>query len=67
MNPMNNGAVAEERQPSWQLDDDPALWATTRRQTPCQCPEMRNGRRGRLPGGLTTGPRTAAGLSSGPF
>lgn len=35
--------------------------ATTRRKTACQCPAMRNGRC-RLHGGLSTGPRTAAGL-----
>ena len=35
--------------------------AKTRRGTYCQCPAMRNGRC-RLHGGLSTGPKTAAGI-----
>ena len=35
--------------------------AKTRRGTACQCPGMKNGRC-RMHGGLSTGPRTAAGL-----
>lgn len=35
--------------------------AKTRRGTPCQCPAMANGRC-RLHGGLSTGPKTAAGI-----
>ena len=35
--------------------------ARNRRGTPCQCPAMANGRC-RLHGGLSTGPRTAAGI-----
>jgi hypothetical protein len=35
--------------------------AKTRRGTACQCPAMANGRC-RIHGGLSTGPRTAAGL-----
>ena len=35
--------------------------AKNRRGTPCQCPAMANGRC-RLHGGLSTGPKTAAGL-----
>jgi hypothetical protein len=35
--------------------------AKTRRQTPCQSPAMKNGRC-RMHGGLSTGPRTPAGL-----
>jgi len=35
--------------------------AKTRRGTTCQCPAMANGRC-RLHGGLSTGPRTAAGI-----
>jgi hypothetical protein len=35
--------------------------AKTRRGTSCQCPAMRNGRC-RLHGGLSTGPKTAAGI-----
>ena len=37
--------------------------AKTRRGTACQCPAMPNGRC-RLHGGLSTGPKTAAGLES---
>jgi hypothetical protein len=36
--------------------------ALTRRQTACQCPAIRNRRRCRLHGGMSTGPKTAAGL-----
>ena len=36
---------------------------TTRRNTPCQCPAMRNRRRCRLHGGPSTGPRTPEGLA----
>jgi hypothetical protein len=35
--------------------------AKTRRSTSCQCPAMQNGRC-RLHGGLSTGPKTAAGI-----
>ncbi len=35
--------------------------ARTRRGTPCQCPAMPNGRC-RLHGGLSTGPKTLAGI-----
>jgi hypothetical protein len=38
----------------------PRCEAKTRRGTKCQCPAMRNGRC-RLHGGLSTGPKTAAG------
>jgi hypothetical protein len=37
--------------------------AKTRRGTACQCPAMRNGRC-RLHGGLSTGPKTAAGVEA---
>jgi len=37
--------------------------AKTRRGTSCQCPAMKNGRC-RLHGGLSTGPRTEAGIES---
>ena len=40
----------------------PRCGAKTRRGTPCQCPAMRNRRRCRLHGGLSTGPKTAAGI-----
>jgi hypothetical protein len=36
--------------------------ALTRRQTACQCPAIRNRRRCRVHGGMSTGPKTAAGL-----
>jgi len=39
----------------------PRCGAKTRRGTPCQCPAMTNGRC-RLHGGLSTGPKTAAGI-----
>jgi hypothetical protein len=39
----------------------PRCGATNRRGTACQCPAMKNGRC-RLHGGLSTGPKTAAGL-----
>jgi hypothetical protein len=35
--------------------------AKNRRGSPCQCPAMKNGRC-RLHGGLSTGPKTAAGI-----
>jgi hypothetical protein len=35
--------------------------AKTRRGTPCECPSVRNRRRCRLHGGLSTGPRTPEG------
>jgi len=37
--------------------------ARTRRGSSCQCPAMRNGRC-RLHGGLSTGPKTAAGIEA---
>lgn len=40
----------------------PRCGARTREGTRCQCPAMRNGRC-RLHGGLSTGPRTVAGLA----
>ena len=39
----------------------PRCGAKTRQGTPCQCPGMRNGRC-RIHGGLSTGPKTAAGI-----
>jgi len=39
----------------------PRCGAKTRRGTSCQCPAMANGRC-RLHGGLSTGPKTAAGI-----
>lgn len=41
----------------------PRCGAKNRRGTPCQCPAMTNGRC-RLHGGLSTGPKTAAGIES---
>jgi hypothetical protein len=43
------------------LSRAPRCHAKTRRGTLCQCPAMKNGRC-RLHGGLSTGPRTAAGI-----
>ena len=40
----------------------PRCEARTRRGTPCQCPAMRNRRRCKLHGGLSTGPKTAEGI-----
>ena len=40
----------------------PRCGAKTRRGTACLCPAMRNRRRCRLHGGLSTGPRTPEGL-----
>lgn len=40
----------------------PRCGAQTRRGTLCQCPAMRDRRRCRLHGGLSTGPNTAAGI-----
>lgn len=40
----------------------PRCGAKTRKDTPCRCPAMRNRRRCRLHGGLSTGPRTAQGI-----
>jgi hypothetical protein len=37
--------------------------ARTRKCTPCGCPAVRGKRRCRMHGGLSTGPRTAAGLA----
>ncbi len=48
--------------PSGDWTTAPRCGASTRRQTPCQCPAMRNRRRCRMHGGKSTGPRTAAGL-----
>lgn len=43
------------------LSQAPRCRAKTRRGTLCQCPAMKNGRC-RLHGGLSTGPKTAAGI-----
>lgn len=48
--------------PSGDWSKAPRCGATTRRQTACRCPAMRNRTRCRLHGGKSTGPRTAAGL-----
>jgi hypothetical protein len=37
--------------------------ARTRKGTPCSCPAVRGKQRCRMHGGLSTGPRTAAGLA----
>src|ERR1039457_1256504 len=37
--------------------------ARTRKGTPCGCPAVRGKKRCRMHGGLSTGPRTAAGLA----
>ena len=47
--------------PSGDFSTAPRCGARNRRGTPCQCPAMANGRC-RLHGGLSTGPKTQAGL-----
>jgi hypothetical protein len=47
--------------PSGDFLKAPRCGAKTRRGTACQCPAMRNGRC-RLHGGLSTGPKTQAGI-----
>lgn len=41
----------------------PRCGAKNRRGLPCQCPAMRDKRRCRLHGGLSTGPRTSEGIN----
>ena len=41
----------------------PRCGARTRKGAPCGCPAVRGGKRCRMHGGLSTGPRTAAGLA----
>jgi hypothetical protein len=41
----------------------PRCGARSRPGTPCQCPALRGKQRCRLHGGLSTGPKTAAGLA----
>jgi hypothetical protein len=48
--------------PSGDFTKAPRCGARTRRQTACQCPAVRNKRRCRMHGGLSTGPRTPQGL-----
>jgi hypothetical protein len=63
------GAIPHEQRRGWLKNNNPPgdfskaarCGATNRRGTPCQCPAMLNGRC-RLHGGLSTGPKTAAGL-----
>jgi hypothetical protein len=65
---MNVTDVPHEKRRGWLKNGNPPgdfstaprCGAKTRRGTPCQCPAMRNGRC-RLHGGLSTGPKTAAG------
>ncbi len=47
--------------PSGDPSTAPRCGAKTRRGTPCECPSVRNRRRCRLHGGLSTGPRTPEG------
>lgn len=47
--------------PSGDFSKAPRCGAMNRRGTPCQCPAMPNGRC-RLHGGLSTGPKTFAGI-----
>jgi hypothetical protein len=49
--------------PPGDLSKVPRCGAKTRRGSACRCPAMRNGRC-RLHGGLSTGPRTAAGIEA---
>jgi hypothetical protein len=53
--------LAEEQQPLGQLTKASRCGARTGQATACQCPTMPNGRC-RLHGGLSTGPKTAAGI-----
>jgi hypothetical protein len=50
----NNNAVGD-------FSKAPRCGAKTRKGTPCLCPAMKNGRC-RLHGGLSTGPKTVAGI-----
>jgi hypothetical protein len=47
--------------PPGDFSQAPRCGANTRRGSPCQCPAMANGRC-RLHGGLSTGPKTVAGI-----
>lgn len=63
--------IPHERRHGWLKNDNPPgdlskarrCGAKTRRATRCQCPAMANGRC-RLHGGLSTGPRTVAGIDA---
>ena len=55
--------ILKNGNPSGDFSKAPRCGARTRRGTRCQCPAMRNGRC-RLHGGLSTGPRTAAGIEA---
>jgi hypothetical protein len=65
------GATPHERRHGWlkngnqpgDLSKVKRCGAKTRRGTACQCPAMKNGRC-RLHGGLSTGPKTAAGIEA---
>jgi hypothetical protein len=60
--PMNRGrAWLKNNNPVADLTKASRCGAKTRRGTSCQCPAMPNGRC-RLHGGLSTGPRTTAGI-----
>ena len=63
------GSIPQEARRGWLKNGNPTgdftkaarCQAKTRRGTACQCPAMANGRC-RLHGGLSTGPKTAAGI-----
>lgn len=63
------GSTPQEARRGWLKSGNPPgdftkaarCGAKTRRRTPCQCPAMANGRC-RLHGGLSTGPKTPAGI-----
>jgi len=65
------GAIPQDRRHGWLKNDNrpgdlskvKRCGAKTRRGTSCQCPAMKNGRC-RLHGGLSTGPKTAAGIEA---
>src|SRR5579864_8541318 len=57
---MNSGWLKNGNPPG-DFTKAPRCGAKTRRGTKCQCPAMKNGRC-RLHGGLSTGPKTAAGI-----
>src|SRR5262245_39253811 len=61
--PCEAGSRLKNGNPSGHPSSAPRCGARTRRGTSCQAPAIRGRRRCRLHGGLSTGPRTAAGLA----
>lgn len=58
---MNRGAWLKNGNSVGDPSKAPRCGARNRRDMPCQCPAMRNGRC-RLHGGLSSGPKTKAGI-----